>query len=72
VSVGDLAAAVIPSLSALTGLITALATLTTSRAQLRKLTDEAERTGVPAVPGAMTTALAGELGRARKKLGRRG
>ena len=67
-SVGDVAAAVIPSLSALTGLISALAALTTSRAQLRKLASEANRTGVPAVPGAMTSALAGELGRARTKL----
>jgi hypothetical protein len=70
-SAGDVAAAVIPSLSALTGLITALATLTSSRAQLRKLTDEADRTGVPAVPGAVTSALVGELGKARAKLGRR-
>ena len=70
-SAGDVAAAVIPSLSALTGLITALATLTSSRAQLHKLTDEADRTGVPAVPGAVTSALVGELGKARAKLGRR-
>jgi len=68
-SLGDLAAVVIPSLSALTGLITALATLTTSRTQLRKLSDEADRTGIPAVPGAVTTALVGELGRARAKQG---
>jgi hypothetical protein len=65
VSAADLAQVIVPTLSALTGLVSALAALIASRAQLQKLASEATRTGVSASPGAMPLALAEELNRAR-------
>ena len=64
-SAAELVQVIVPTLSALTGLVSAVAALIASRAQLQKLADEATRTGVSASPGAMPLALAEELKRAR-------
>jgi hypothetical protein len=65
VSPGDVVQIIVPTLSALTGLVSAVAALIASRAQLQKLASEATRTGVSASPGAMPLALAEELKRSR-------
>lgn len=45
-NIGNIAEVVVPTISALTGLVTALGTLVVARVQLRKLSMEAARTGV--------------------------
>jgi uncharacterized protein YoxC len=66
---------IVPTLSAVTGLVSALAALNASRKDLRKIAAEAVRTGITAKPGVTTLAveLAMELAAARAELaGRKG
>jgi hypothetical protein len=68
------AAVFIPTLSAVTGLVSALAALNTSRKDLHTISTEATRTGISAAPGTTSVAveLAMELANVRAELVRRG
>ena len=66
------AAVIIPTLSAVTGLVSALAALNTSRKDLHTISAEATRTGISAAPGTTSVAveLAMELANVRAELAR--
>lgn len=71
--VNALAAVIVPTLSAATGLVSAFVALNTSRKDLRKIAAEAARTGISGHPGgtALAVELAIELAAARAELAAR-